>query len=104
MELFGNGHHRQLAYFLAKLKSIREPDGRTLLDNSMIVYGSSLGDGDEHSNENLPMLIAGGGTIRTGRQVKSIRRHDMAVLHLAVLHRIAPQLQRFGPARSSLEL
>jgi len=39
-------HHQQVAYLLGRMKAIREPDGGTLLDNSMIVYGASLGDGN----------------------------------------------------------
>ena len=99
-------HHRQLAYFLSRLKSIREPDGRTLLDNCMIVYGSSLGDGDEHGNENLPTLIAGGGggTIRTGRVLHNRRRRDMSELHLALLQRMNPSIEEFGESRRAIDL
>ena len=99
-------HHRQLAYFLARLQSIREPDGQTLLDNCMIVYGSSLGDGDEHGNENLPTLIAGGGggTIRTGRVIESRGRREISDLHLALLQRMHPRIERFGTSRRALEL
>ena len=62
-------HHRQVAYLLERLSSVREPDGGTLLDNSMIVYGATLGDGNEHDAQHLPTLLAGGGggTIDTGR-------------------------------------
>ena len=63
-------HTRQVAYLLERMKNIQDGDG-TLLDHSMIVYGSSLADGHEHSSKNLPMLIAGGGggLIKTGRQI-----------------------------------
>ncbi|MEQ8211004.1 MAG: DUF1552 domain-containing protein [Lacipirellulaceae bacterium] len=99
-------HHRQLAYLLAKLKSIQEPDGRTLLDNSLIVYGSSLGDGDTHGNEDLPTLIAGrgGGTIEAGSQIRSRRPVDMASLHLTMLQSTGINARRFGTANRPLSL
>jgi hypothetical protein len=61
-------HHEQVAYFLNKLNEIEE-GGSTLLDNSMILYGSPFADGNEHISTNLPMLIAGkaGGAIKPGR-------------------------------------
>ena len=52
-------HITQLAYLLEKMKSIREPHG-TLLDNSMIVYGAGIGDGNRHNHDDLPILLAGG--------------------------------------------
>ena len=61
-------HQEQVAYFLNRLKEIKEGDG-TLLDHSMILYGSPFSDGNEHLSRNLPMLIAGkaGGKIAPGR-------------------------------------
>jgi len=61
-------HQEQVAYFLNRLKEIEEGDG-TLLDHSMILFGSPFSDGNEHLSSNLPMLIAGraGGRIEPGR-------------------------------------
>ena len=63
-------HHEQVAYFLGHMKAIEEGDG-TLLDHSMILYGSPFSDGNEHLSESLPMLIAGraGGKIQPGRRL-----------------------------------
>ncbi len=63
-------HHEQVAYFFQRLSEIREGEG-SLLDNSMILYGSPFADGNEHVSTNLPMLIAGraGGRIRSGRHL-----------------------------------
>ncbi|MBM4074608.1 MAG: DUF1552 domain-containing protein, partial [Planctomycetes bacterium] len=60
----------QFGYFLQKMKSIQEGE-RSLLDNSMIVYGSGLGDGNSHEHHNLPILLAGrgAGTISSGRHI-----------------------------------
>ena len=57
----------QFAYFLEKLKSVKEGEG-CLLDNCMILYGAGISDGNEHSHSNLPTVLAGrgGGTITPG--------------------------------------
>ncbi len=58
-------HLEQFAYMLGKLKTIKEANGSTLLDNVMVVYGSGIGDGDRHNHNDLPILLAGrgGGTL-----------------------------------------
>ena len=91
-------HHEQVAYFLKRLKSIQETTGGTLLDNSMILYGSNLADGHEHSARNLPLVIAGrgGGAIRSGRLVRFRRDTTMSNLHLTMLQTVGVQLDRFG--------
>ncbi len=91
-------HHRQVAYLLGRLRSIEEPDGRTLLDNSMVVYGATLGDGNEHDPEDLPTLLAGGGggTIASGRAIEFAEQTDLANLHLSLLHRMGIDTARFG--------
>jgi hypothetical protein len=63
-------HTEQFAYFLDKLKSIKEGD-KTLLDNSMILFGSSFSDGNRHDPNNLPILLGGsaGGKIKSGRYI-----------------------------------
>ena len=64
-------HAQQFAYFLGKMKATKEGDG-TLLDHSMIVYGSGIADGSQHTHVNLPILIAGrgNGSIKPGRFLK----------------------------------
>jgi hypothetical protein len=63
---------RQFAKFLAKLQSTKDTDGKTLLHNSMIVYGSGNADANRHTHNNLPIVLAGGGggTLTPGRYVK----------------------------------
>jgi hypothetical protein len=63
-------HVQQYAYLLEKLRSIKEGEG-TLLDNSMIVFGAGMHDGNRHDPHNLPIVIggSGGGTIATGRNL-----------------------------------
>src|SRR4051812_25136526 len=64
----------QFAYMVKKMHSLREGDG-TLLDNCIMMWGSGLEDGNKHSRENLPFIIAGkgGGTINAGRFVADIK-------------------------------
>ena len=63
---------RQFAGFLDKLSKVKDADGHSLLHNSMIVYGSGNADGNRHTHDNLPFLLAGGGggTLSPGRYVK----------------------------------
>lgn len=87
-------HTTQLAYLLEKMKTIREGDG-TLLDNSMIVYGSAIRDGNRHDNGNLPVILAGrgGGTIDPGRHITYEEETPMCNLFMSLLDRMecAPQ-------------
>ena len=98
-------NHRQVAYLLDRLKAIVEPNGGTLLDNCMLVYGASLGDGNEHDASHLPTLVAGrgGGTIRTGRFLENTAPTDLASLHLSLLHRMGVSIDSFGTADAPLQ-
>jgi hypothetical protein len=95
----------QFAYFLEKLKSIPEGEG-TLLDNSMIVYGSGISNGNEHLHTNLPVILAGrgGGTITTGRHVRVREKTPMTNLYLSMLDRLGVQAERVGDSTGKLEI
>ena len=94
-------HHQQVAYLLGRMKAIREPDGGTLLDNSMIVYGASLGDGNEHD---LPVLLAGrgAGSIWSGRFIEYSEPTNLANLHLSLLQRMGLEINAFGTSNGVL--
>jgi hypothetical protein len=96
-------HVTQFAYFLHKLKSVKEGDG-TLLDNCMIVYGSGLGDGNRHNHDNLPVLLAGkgGGTLQSGRHVRFSKETPMANLFLSMLERVGAPTERLGDSTGLL--
>ena len=98
-------HHEQVAYLLGRMKSIQEPDGGTLLDHSMIVYGSTLGDGNEHDKHDLPTLIAGrgSGTIRPGRMVRYSEPMNLANIHLALLRRMGLDIDKFATSERPAE-
>jgi hypothetical protein len=63
---------RQFSRFLEKLDATKDIDGKSLLHNSMIVYGSGNSDGNRHNHNDLPLILAGsgGGTLTAGRHVK----------------------------------
>ncbi len=91
-------HHEQVAYLLGRMKAVREPDGTSLLDNSMMVYGSTLGDGNEHDKHDLPTLILGrgGGSIKPGRLLDYAEPMNLANIHLALLQRMGLRIDKFG--------
>jgi hypothetical protein len=64
---------KQFGKFLEKMEQTKDVDGKSLLHNSMIVYGSGNSDGNRHTHVNLPVLLAGGGggTLTPGRYVKA---------------------------------
>jgi hypothetical protein len=91
-------HMKQLAYFLARLKSIPDGDG-TLLDHSLIVYGSGLSDGDKHEHGNLPVLVAG----KTGGQhITYPAETPMNNLHLSLLDRMGVPIDTLGDSNGKL--
>jgi hypothetical protein len=96
-------HVEQLAYFLGKLKSMPEGEG-SLLDHSMIVYGSGISDGNRHGHDNLPVLLAGkaGGTIKTGHHLKLSGETPMNNLYLSMLDRVDSPTETFGDSTGRL--
>jgi len=96
-------HMQQFAYFLERLRSIKEGE-RTLLDNSMIVYGGAISDGNRHNHDDLPVLLAGkgGGTIKSGRHVKYPKNTPMNNLFLSMLDRMQVPVQSLGDSTGRL--
>jgi hypothetical protein len=97
-----NVHHTEMfAYLVQKMKAINDGKG-TLLDNSMLLYAGSLGDGDRHNHDDLPVLLAGkgGGTIKPGRRIES--KGNMCDLYLAMAARAGCQLPQFGDSKGML--
>ena len=82
-----NWHTRQTAYFLERMRSLDE-GGSSLLDNSMVMFGSSLRNGNDHDPSNLPLLLAGRakGAIRPGRRLRAHPDTPLCDLYLAMMH------------------
>ena len=97
-------HVQLLAEFLEKLGATPDGDG-TLLDQSIVLYGSGLGDGDLHSHHDLPVLVAGGGagTIRGGRHLK-LAETPMSNLLVALLGKIGAPVEQLGDSTGPLNL
>lgn len=96
---------RQFAYLLGRLKSIPEGDG-TLLDNSLIVYGSGIRDGDRHDHANLPVILAGRarGAVRTGLFRELPGGQPMTNLYLSMLDLHGVKADRIGDSTGRLAL
>ena len=96
-------HMHQFAYILSRLRSIPEGEG-TLLDHSMIVYGSGLADGNRHEHDNLPLILAGrgGGSILPGRHVRYSSETPMANLLVSMLERVGAPVRQFGDSTGAL--
>ena len=97
-------HTAQLAYFLKKLKSMKEGTG-SLLDDCMVVYGSGIADGNSHAHDNLPVLLAGGGggTLHPGRHLKLDNKVPMTNLYLSLLDRMGVKADRLGDSTGKFE-
>ncbi len=96
-------HVTQLAYLLQKMKAIHEGDG-TLLDHSMVAYGSGISDGDRHNHDDLPILVAGkgSGTISPGRHVRHDKKAPLNNLWLSLLDRMGAPTDALGDADGRL--
>ncbi|MBI1320999.1 MAG: DUF1552 domain-containing protein [Candidatus Hydrogenedens sp.] len=96
-------HVEQFAYMLEKMRSIPEGEG-TLLDNSMVLFGSSISDGNAHDPNNLPMLLGGnaGGKLKTGYHVASERNTPLCNLYLTMLNAMDVPVDHFGDSTRML--
>lgn len=100
-------HMEQFAYLIQRLKGIDE-GGQSLLDNSMLLGGSNLFDGDTHGADQMPLILAGkaGGTLKTGRNLDYLERGNenrrAASLYLSIMDRMGVKLDRFGDADQRL--
>lgn len=95
----------RFARFLKTLDGMKEADGTTVLDNSMIVYGCGIGDGNKHNHDELPVVLAGGGggTLNPGRHVKLNESTPMTNLYVSMLDRMGVQAERVGDSTGRLE-
>ncbi len=97
-------HHEQVAYFLKRMNEIKE-NGKTLLDRSMILYGSMMSDGHEHKNEELPIMIAGSanGKYKTGHHI-SHGKKPVEGLYLGMLEKLGVKENSIGGITDALHL
>ena len=97
-------HAGLFAHFLQRLKDTPDGDG-TLLDHSIIVYGSGISDGDRHTHEDLPVLLAGGagGTLARGRHIVYPTDTPMTNLYLTLLDRMGVREETIGDSTGRIE-
>jgi hypothetical protein len=97
-------HVSLFAEFLGKLKATPEGDG-TLLDHSLYLYGSGIGNPNIHDHTNLPILVAGGGTVgmKGGRHIKYDKPTPLANLHLTLLDRVGVHLDSFADSKGKVD-
>ncbi|MGV3724572.1 MAG: DUF1552 domain-containing protein [Actinomycetota bacterium] len=96
-------HLQQYAYMLERMKAIKEGEG-TLLDNSMVLFGSGMKDGNAHSPVNLPLVLAGraGGALATGRHLIYEKKTPLCNLYLGMLSRMGTPVPALGDSTQEL--
>jgi len=101
-----NTYHVGLfAYFLEKLRATPDGDG-TLLDHSLVLYGSGMSDGNQHNHTDLPIVVAGGasGRLKGGRHLRHPKNTPMANLLVALLDTLGIPTDKFGDSNGEVSL
>ncbi len=96
-------HSQQFSYFLDRISAMKEGD-HSLLDNSIVLYGSSLRDGDKHRASNLPIVLAGngGGLLDSGQNLVYSKDTPLANLYLTLLKSMGVPLESFADSTGEL--
>ncbi|MEM9237609.1 MAG: DUF1552 domain-containing protein [Verrucomicrobiota bacterium] len=100
-----NAFHVSLfAEFLEKMKGTQDGDG-SLLDHSLFLYGSGMGDPNVHDHNNLPIVVAGGaaGGMKGGQHIRYDKPKPLANLHLTLLDKAGVDLESFGDSNGKIE-
>lgn len=96
-------HMEQFAYFIAKLRGMTEGTG-SVLDNSMIIYGGGLSDGNRHDHHDLPVMVAGkgGDAFHPGRHLRYKSETPMTNLYVALLDRMGVPVEKMQDSTGQL--
>ena len=102
-EIITRWHVQQFAYLLDKLRSMKEGESN-VLDNSMLLFGSALSDGDRHDPHNLPLVLAGkaGGRITSGQHLQYSPDTPLANLYVSMLQAFGTPVDRFADSSGPL--
>lgn len=97
-------HVSLFAEFLEKMQATPEGDGN-LLDHSLYMYGSGMGNSDSHDHDNLPILIAGGaaGNMNGGRHIKHDQPVPLSNLHLTLLNKVGVPMESFADSTGKID-
>lgn len=95
-------HMEKFDYFLTKLKSYKDQNG-TLLDHTLVLYGSGMGHSDNHTATRVPIVLAGAkDLLKTGRYVRYAKNQRLGRLHLSLLHKFGVEIDSFAGSRDLL--
>jgi hypothetical protein len=97
-------HMQQFAHFVERLAATRDGDG-TLLDTTLLLYGTAISDSNTHFHDDLPIALIGGKAtgIRCGRYVRNPKGTPLANLHLTLLDKLGVRVDKFGDATGRLQ-
>ena len=105
LSLIESFHVSQFSRFLGKLKDIKEPNGATLLDNTMALLGSGMSNANSHSNRDLPILLAGGG-FEHGQHMHFARSGKQSTplcnLYLSMLQNFGLEVDQYNTSSGTL--
>ncbi|HIE93093.1 MAG TPA: DUF1552 domain-containing protein, partial [Acidobacteria bacterium] len=98
-------HTTMVAYFLDRLQSIQEGDG-TLLDSALVLFGSGMGNSNEHDPRNLPLVLAGGagGHLKGGRHLRYPEGTRLTNLHMTLLGKLGVTVESVGDSTGHLDI
>ena len=98
-------HVGVFTYLLDKLKNTPDGDGN-LLDHSMVIYGSAMGDANQHNHAPLPVLLAGSasGRLKGGRHIRNPKDTTMSNLLLAILGKLNIEADHFGDSTAPMTI
>ncbi len=91
-------HMQQYAYLLSRMKALKDTDGTSLLDNSVVTYGAGLGDGATHQYYDLPLIVAGKsqGQIKQGRFIRSPSGTLNSNMWLTIANLMGLEIEQFA--------
>lgn len=97
-------HMEQYVYLLNRMDAIEESDGTSLLDNTLVTYGSGLGDGSTHQYNDLPIIVAGGGNrVQSGQHINMPEGTPLANLWLTQARMMGLEMERFADSTGSID-
>jgi hypothetical protein len=98
-------HVSLIPYFLEKLASLKDEDG-SLLDNTLLLYGSPMGDSNQHNHKRVPFFLVGraGGRLPGGLHLKAANQTPLANVMLSVLHTLGVKVEKFGDSERPFDL
>ena len=92
---------QHLAGLIARMADTKEADGSSLLDSTMLLFGSGIGSGSRHTNDNLPIILAGGG-FRHGQHLDVAHKQPLCNLYLSMLQQLGCDVDRFNTSTGTL--